>query len=58
MMNIYFTGKEYIVPASLMVQKALEYSGFQHTWGCGCLGGVCVARGIAYRIPGDYKLRF
>lgn len=58
MINIYVMGKEYIVPASLTVQKALEYSGFQYTRGCGCRGGVCGACGIAYRIPGNYKLRF
>jgi len=56
--NIYVMGKEYKVPASLTVQKALEYSGFQYIRGCGCRGGVCGACGIAYRIPGSYKLGF
>jgi succinate dehydrogenase/fumarate reductase-like Fe-S protein len=58
MIPIYVMGKEYTVPASLTVQKALEYSGFQYIRGCGCRGGVCGACGIAYRIPGSYKLRF
>ncbi len=58
MIPIYVMGKEYKVPASLTVQKALEYSGFQYIRGCGCRGGVCGACGIAYRIPGSYKLRF
>ncbi len=54
---IFFMGKRYNVPASLTIQKALEYAGYQHIRGCGCRGGVCGACGMVYRVPGSYKLQ-
>ncbi len=54
---IFFMGKRYDVPASLTIQKALEYAGYQHIRGCGCRGGVCGACGTVYRIPDSYKLQ-
>ncbi len=54
---IFFMGKRYNVPASLTIQKALEYAGYQHIRGCGCRGGVCGACGTVYRIPDSYKLQ-
>lgn len=54
---IFFMGKRYDVPASLTIQKALEYAGYQHVRGCGCRGGVCGACGTVYRTPGSYKLQ-
>ena len=40
---IYIMGKKYEVPKGLTIQKALEYSGYKLTRGCGCRGGVCGA---------------
>jgi len=54
---IFFMGKKYEVPASLTIQKALEYAGYQHIRGCGCRGGVCGACGTVYRTPDSYKLQ-
>ncbi len=54
---IFFMGKRYEVPASLTIQKALEYAGYQHVRGCGCRGGVCGACGTVFRIPDSYKLQ-
>lgn len=56
MVKIYIMGKEYEVPASLTIMKALEYSGYRFIRGCGCRGGVCGACGTVYRLPGDYKI--
>lgn len=54
---IFFMGKRYDVPASLTIQKALEYAGYQHIRGCGCRGGVCGACGTVYREPHSYRLQ-
>lgn len=54
---IFFMGKRYDVPASLTIQKALEYAGYQHIRGCGCRGGVCGACGTVYREPDSYRLQ-
>ncbi len=54
---IFFMGKRYEVPASLTIQKALEYAGYQHIRGCGCRGGVCGACGTVFRTPDSYKLQ-
>ena len=40
MIPIYVMGKRYEVPLGLTIMKALEYSGYQLTRGCGCRGGV------------------
>ncbi len=56
--RIYVMGKAYDVPAGLTVMKALEYAGYRLIRGVGCRGGFCGACGFAYRLPGDYKLRF
>ena len=44
---IFIMGKKYDVPASLTIQKALEYAGYQLIRGCGCRGGICGACGAA-----------
>ncbi len=54
---IFFMGKRYDVPASLTIQKALEYAGYQHIRGCGCRGGVCGACGTVYKVPDSYRLQ-
>ncbi len=56
--RIYFMGKAYDVPEGLTVLKALEYAGYRFKRGVGCRGGFCGACAFAYRLPGDYKLRF
>lgn len=53
---IHIMGKQYMVPDVLTVMKAMEYAGYQLTRGCGCRGGICGACGIAYRLPGSYKI--
>lgn len=53
---IYVMGKRYEVPASLTIQKALEYAGYQLIRGCGCRGGICGACGTVYRFPNSYRI--
>lgn len=55
MIPIYIMGKRYEVPMGLTIMKALEYSGYQLTRGCGCRGGVCGACVTIYRKKDDYK---
>jgi succinate dehydrogenase/fumarate reductase-like Fe-S protein len=57
MIPIYIMGKQYVVPESLTIMKAIEYSGFKYTRGCGCRGGICGACATFYRIEGNYKLK-
>lgn len=56
LISIYIMGKEYKVPDSLTVMKALEYAGYVYIRGCGCRGGVCGACATVYRLPGTYKI--
>jgi heterodisulfide reductase subunit C len=53
---IFIMGKRYEVPASLTIQKALEYAGYQLIRGCGCRGGICGACGTVYRFPNSYRI--
>jgi ferredoxin len=53
---IFVMGKKYEVPASLTIQKALEYAGMQLIRGCGCRGGICGACGTVYRFPDSYRI--
>ncbi|MEJ2628025.1 MAG: 4Fe-4S dicluster domain-containing protein, partial [bacterium] len=53
---IFIIGKKYEVPASLTIQKALEYAGYQLIRGCGCRGGICGACGTVYRYPDSYRI--
>ncbi len=53
---IFIMGKRYEVPASLTIQKAMEYAGYQLIRGCGCRGGICGACGTVYRFPGTYNI--
>lgn len=53
---IFIMGKRYEVPASLTIQKAFEYAGYQLIRGCGCRGGICGACGTVYRFPDSYKI--
>lgn len=57
MIPIYIMGREYMVPESLTVMKAIEYAGYKYIRGCGCRGGICGACAMFYRYPGEYKLR-
>ena len=50
-------GKIYEVPQGLTIMKALEYSGYRLTRGCGCRGAVCGACATIYRKKGDYRLQ-
>jgi heterodisulfide reductase subunit C len=53
---IFVMGKRYEVPASLTIQKALEYAGYLLIRGCGCRGGICGACGTVYRFPDSYRI--
>ncbi len=55
---IYIMGKQYMVPPTLTIMKAMEYAGYTLIRGVGCRGGFCGACGTAYRILGDPKLYF
>lgn len=52
---IYIMGKKYQVPMGLTIMKAMEYSGYHLTRGCGCRGGVCGACVTIYRKIDDYR---
>lgn len=56
MIKIYIMGKEYEVPESLTIMKALEYAGYKLIRGAGCRGGVCGACATVYRLPDNYKI--
>lgn len=55
--NIYIMGKEYRVPESLTVLKAMEFSGYRFVRGCGCRGGCCGACATVYRTPDTYRIK-
>ena len=57
MIPIYIMGREYVVPETLTIMKAIEYAGYSYVRGCGCRGGICGACGTFYRFLGDYRLR-
>jgi len=54
---VYVMGKQYMVPETLTIMKAMEYAGFKFIRGCGCRGGICGACPTVYRKAGEYKLR-
>lgn len=56
MIPVYVMGRRYEVPKGLTILKALEFSGYRITRGCGCRGGVCGACVTVYRKKGDYRL--
>ena len=53
MVNVYFFGKKYTVPADLTIMTAMEYAGYTLKRGCGCRHGFCGACATIYRIKGD-----
>ena len=57
MIPVYIMGRRYDVPQGLTILKALEFSGYNLTRGCGCRGGVCGACVTVFRKKGDYRLR-
>jgi heterodisulfide reductase subunit C len=54
---IFIMGKRYLIPASLTIQKALEYAGYQLVRGVGCRGGICGACATVYRVPGNHTIK-
>ena len=56
MIPIFVMCKQYEVPETLTIMKAMEYAGFKFIRGCGCRGGICGACATVYRRAGDYKL--
>jgi len=57
MVTIYVMGRQYEVPDSLTIMKAMEYAGYRLVRGCGCRGAFCGACGTVYRLKDDYRLR-
>ena len=57
MVNVYFYGKRYTVPAELTIMTAMEYAGYTLTRGCGCRHGFCGACATIYRIKGKNELK-
>lgn len=57
MVNVYFYGKKYTVPAELTIMTAMEYAGYTLKRGCGCRHGFCGACATIYRIKGDNELK-
>lgn len=57
MVNVYFFGKRYSVPADLTIMTAMEYAGYTLKRGCGCRHGFCGACATIYRIKGDRELK-
>ena len=49
MVNVYFFGKHYVVPAELTIMTAMEYAGYELKRGCGCRHGFCGACATIYR---------
>ncbi len=56
MVEVFIMGKSCIVPESLTIMKAMEYSGYKLVRGVGCREGFCGACGTVFRRKGDYKL--
>ena len=54
---IFVMGERFEVPASLTIQKGLEYAGYQLVRGVGCRGGICGACGTVYRLPGSHTIK-
>lgn len=57
MVNVYFSGKRYTVPAELTIMTAMEYAGYELKRGCGCRHGFCGACATIYRIKGENELK-
>ena len=57
MVNVYFFGKKYSVPADLTIMRAMEYAGYTLKRGCGCRHGFCGACATMYRIKGCNELK-
>ena len=57
MVNVFFFGKRYQVPADLTIMTAMEYAGYTLTRGCGCRHGFCGACATIYRIKGCNELK-
>lgn len=57
MVNVYFFGKKYTVPADLTIMTAMEYAGYTLKRGCGCRHGFCGACATIYRIKGKNELK-
>ena len=57
MIPIFIMGKKYMVPETLTIMKAMEYSGYRFIRGCGCRDGKCGACATVYRTPDDYKIK-
>ncbi|MHB8482317.1 MAG: 4Fe-4S dicluster domain-containing protein [Nitrospiria bacterium] len=58
MVNVEISGRKHQVPAGITAVKAVWYTGQAVTRGIGCLGGVCGACSILYRIRGNHELQY
>ncbi len=55
--TVYIMGKQYEVPSSLTIMRAMEYAGYKLIRGCGCRGGFCGGCGTVWRTGNDYKIQ-
>ena len=49
MVNVFFYGKKYSVPADLTIMAAMEYSGYRLVRGCGCRHSFCGSWATVFR---------
>ncbi len=57
MVNVFFYGKKYSVPAELTIMTAQEYVGYTIKRGCGCRHGFCGACATIYRVKGKNEIK-
>ena len=56
--TVYIMGKQYAVPRTLTIMRAMEFAGYRLVRGCGCRGGFCGGCGTVWRTQDDYKIKF
>jgi ferredoxin len=54
---IHIMNKQYLVPPTLTIMKALEYAGYKLIRGVGCRAGFCGACATVFRTADDYRLK-
>lgn len=58
LINVEISGRQVQVPSGITAIKALWYTGQEVIHGVGCLGGVCGACSILYRVPGKFEIKY
>jgi len=55
--NVEINGRSCRVPEGLTLIQAMWHAGYEVIRGIGCLGGVCGACAVYYRVPGKHELQ-